>query len=431
MGVKEPTAKLQKLGLEVPAIYYPAVNIPMESWAVIACDQFTSESDYWRELSETIDKAPSTLRMVLPECYLGMYDVNTRIRQIHETMIKYQTDGILTDIGKGFVIVQRDTPYNSARTGLLAAIDLEEYDFRNPEGKLIRPSEQTVEDRIPPRKAVRDKALFELPHIMLLLNDPAGLFEKSLKEFETAEHRLYDFDLIKNSGHVDGYFIKRPDEIAKIISAIEQISGDNKNQDFLYAVGDGNHSLATAKAVWEDTKPSLDPMELESHPARFALVEIVNLYNSGMTFEPIHRALFNCNTETLKAFLKDRGAHILPDGEKPQKESHEEFGFLTNTASGNIYLPKNPEDIPSSVMQPLLDEFIESHPEVEIDYIHGREAMDRICAKDNTFGILMPGMRKDQFFDYIQANGPMPRKSFSLGEAEEKRFYIEARKIIP
>ena len=293
--------RLEEMGIRVPEILLPAAEYDMSRWAVIACDQYTSQQDYWEKVEELTKGAPSTLNLIYPECYLEETEPEKRIEKINSTMKQYLSGSVFTDPVSGFILVKRDIPGAKPRWGLVAALDLEQYDFSENSNSLIRATEGTILDRIPPRVKIRRNAVLELPHIMVLIDDP----EKTLIEPLTAElsvmEKVYDFDLMMGSGHLTGYRVNSEKHISMISEAVGNLSSKetlqrkyNSGNAFVFAMGDGNHSLATAKTIWENYKKenSGDP-ELMDHPSRWALVELVNIFSEGIQFEAIHRILFN------------------------------------------------------------------------------------------------------------------------------------------
>ena len=310
-----------KFGIAIPTLLLPISDIELKKWSVIACDQFTSEPEYWKQLSEFIGDSPSTLHMILPEVYLGKSDQELRIQKTKETMTKYLDNGYLAE-HNGFVLVERtiadkDDPTNTiTRNGLVLALDLEQYDFNPGSQSLIRATEGTIIDRLPPRIKIRKGASIELPHILVLIDDPENSVIEPLIRRKEEFEELYNFDLYADSGHVNGYLIHGEDDLSEIYNSFQHlaspeffntkysISTEDKGL-LLFAMGDGNHSLATAKSIWEDIKSEVGM----DHPARYALVEIENVHDNGLTFEPIHRILTGTtgNLETdLQAYYHDR-----------------------------------------------------------------------------------------------------------------------------
>ena len=351
-------------------------------------------------------------------------------------MKKYLDENIFDSPEKEFIYVERKTCYGRVRRGLVVAIDLETYEWKPFSKNLIRATEATIPERIPVRKEIRKDAPLELPHIMLLVNDPEHCLIEEVGIEAKKNPPVYDGDLMMNAGHISGWAIKSAETFGKISSALEKLKKQNSDSDgnsFLFAVGDGNHSLATAKAVWDECKNSDSP----DFNARYALVEIVNIYDSGLTFEPIHRVLFNCNASKLIYFLNEKLNGGLVEEvsenslEQNIKNSKADFGFIfkENEIQKYFRIKTRIQELAVSRLQPLLDEFISCNKEIEIDYIHGNEEVFRLGAQKNAVSILLPPIAKDSFFETISSRGPLPRKSFSMGEASEKRFYLECRKL--
>ncbi len=390
-----------------PKILLPIKSIDMKKWAVIACDQFTSEPEYWDELKSIVDNVPSTYHMILPEAYLES-NMNHNISRVNQMMHSYLRHNLFEE-HEGFILVERKTPFVKRRLGLVIAIDLEEYQYEpNKIGK-IRATEKTVPERIPPRVKIREKAPIELPHILVLVDDAKDLIVKDLYQNKKHYELLYDFDLNMNGGHIKGFKIN---DTKPIIERIEALS-----TDISLIVGDGNHSLASAKVCWENIKETLPKEEIIDHPARYALVEMISLYDEGLTFEPIHRVLFNVD-ETLISGLKS-----VLDGE-------EELTLIFKSKEEKISVPSNPFTT-IKIIQDYLDEYLRQHENAEIDFVHGLQNTKNVVAKNtNSIGITMPPLKRDMLLPYIREFGVLPRKSFSLGEAEEKRYYLEGKRIL-
>ncbi|MBR2337864.1 MAG: DUF1015 domain-containing protein [Clostridia bacterium] len=401
-------------GIASTDIYLPAAGIDLHKWAVVACDQFTSQPEYWHAVEATVGDASSTLRLIQPEVFLEQGD-NTA--KVNATMQQYLEDGTLVPaVRDGFVVVERSTPAGK-RLGLMAALDLECYDFTT--GTLLtRATEGTVADRLPPRVKIRQNAPLELPHVLVLIDDPDRTVIEPLFAAKCGEQPLYDVELMQDGGHLRGWAVE--DEPCKTSLAAALNALNTKANGFLYAVGDGNHSLATAKICWENVKATLSPAEQVTHPARYALVELENLHDEAILFEPIHRVLFHVDADDLlRGFSNYVAAQgmSLTDGEDIVFVDH--GGYSLANAAGML---------PVAVLQNFLDEYLKTHP-ATIDYIHGEQTVRDLCAAPDAVGILLTGIPKDGFFDGIRAGGHFPRKTFSMGEAPEKRYYMEARKI--
>lgn len=425
----------EQFGIRVPEILLPKEK-DLKTWCVVACDQYTQDFEYWKKAEEAAGNSPSTLHLILPEIFLSSSDKKERIEKIRLSMKKYLDENIFDPPEKEFIYVERKTCYGRIRKGLVAAIDLETYEWKPFSNSLIRATEATIAERIPVRKEIRKDAPLELPHIMLLVNDPNHCLVEEAGIEAKKNLPVYDGDLMLNSGHICGWAVKSKEAFEKIFSALEKLKKDNSDSNgnsFLFAVGDGNHSLATAKAVWDECKNSGSADE----NVRYALVEIVNIYDSGLTFEPIHRVLFDCNPAGLVSFLNERlGGEIIEEQDKNSLEqnvrnSRADFGFVftENDVQKYFRIKTEIQGLAVSCLQPLLDEFISGHAETKIDYIHGTDEVFRLGARKNAVAVLLPPIAKDSFFETISSRGPLPRKSFSMGEASEKRFYLECRKL--
>lgn len=400
-------------------------NVENEKWSVVACDQYTSEPEYWRAVEDYVKDAPSTLKITFPEIYLS--EPEGRIEKINRTMEKYIKENIFRPLPDSMIYVERSVGHGRVRRGIVGAIDLEDYDFKKGSSSLIRATEGTVLERIPPRVKIRENAPMELPHIMLLIDDP----EKTVIE-PIAEHPgklLYDFDLMQNSGHLTGYQLEREQQerVQKAIAALADPARFEKKYPgkpvLLFAVGDGNHSLATAKTCWESVKRTLTPEEQKSHPARFALAELVNLHDSSLEFEPIHRVVFGVDPEkllkALKAYYPDTsaadngGQHITCRYQKKAEE---------------LYIRNGKSSLPVGTLQVFLDEYLQKNGG-RVDYVHGADVVERLSDEPGNVGFFLPAMQKSDLFKTVILDGALPRKTFSMGEAWEKRFYYEAKMI--
>ena len=551
-------------GLKPDDIYLPAEGIDLRRWAVVACDQYTSQPEYWRRVEAYVGAHPSTLHIVQPE--IDLERAGARIPAIHRAMREYLSNGTLVRaVRNGFTLTERTTA-SGARLGLVAAVDLEEYDFTPGSGAMVRATEGTIRERIPPRLRIREGAPLECPHVMLLLDDPARTVIEPLHARLRETAPLCDFELMENGGRLRVWGVEG-NALAPVSDALSALW--ERSDGFLYAVGDGNHSLATAKARWDALKPALSPGEAQTHPARYALAEIVNLHSPALAFEPIHRVLFGADMEDLvsayRAHLASRGMKLTAveplssrasgtkpvepcssrasgtkpaepssscacgtkpaepssfpasgtkpaepssscacgmkpaepssscasgmkpvepssscvcgakpaepsssraggtkpaepsssracgtkpaepssfpaSGMKPAEPSSSACGMTpTDEAeltfvSGNArasYRVGNPENpLPVAVLQPFLDEYLHSHPAARIDYVHGAAAVESLCQTPHTTGVLLPAIDKSALFPAVRQGGALPRKTFSMGEPDEKRYYMECRKIL-
>lgn len=441
-----------KLGIKIPEVLLPQKEIDLFKWAVVACDQYTSEPDYWQRVAQVVGDAPSTFNLIFPEVYLGKGAEAERIARIHREMDRYLEQKVIGSPGAGFVYLERRTSHVKCRKGLIMAIDLERYDYNPGSKTLIRATEGTVLERIPPRVKIREGALLELPHILVLIDDPDCRVIEPLELEKEKFEQLYDTELMMNGGHVQGYLIRDGRILEEIyqglVNLIEPARFNQKYQTtcepvLLFAVGDGNHSLATAKAVWEKTKQH-SRVDLDKHPARYALVEVVNIHDPGLQFEPIHRVLFNVAAEDLfeamgvyfgeGQFNLERSADWgaieaqLAKGSNRTENRHR-IGFVDQEGYGVITIANPKSDLEVGTFQSFMDEWLAQHSEAEIDYIHGADVVRKLGSKPGNIGFFLPTLQKSALFKTVVHDGVLPRKSFSMGEAEEKRFYLECRRI--
>lgn len=386
-------------------------------WSVVACDQYTSQPDYWDEVKKVAGDEISTLNMIYPEIYLNEENGDKRIENINNTMKNYLDSGVFEEIKNSFIYVERTVAQGMVRKGLVGAIDLEMYDYEKDSKAYVRATEGTVIERIPPRVKIRKNAPLELPHIMLLIDDEKDLVFKSIEKGE----KVYDFDLMMKSGNIKGYKVAPTDEIADAFLNLK--NAQDKDNTLLFAVGDGNHSLATAKECWNLIKANLSEDEAKTHPARYALVEVVNIHDSSLEFEPIHRIVFNVNAdEMLNELMKFyQGANF--------ESGSQQFDIVINGISKTIYIKEPQFELAVGSLQNFLDAFVKNHPDAEIDYIHGSDVTIDLSKKENSVGFILSSMAKGDLFKSVRADGALPRKTFSMGEAFEKRFYLECRKI--
>ena len=403
-------SKLKNVGLSPAKILLPKENF--EKWAVVACDQYTSEPEYWERVKSFVGYSPSALNLILPEVYLENENLEDMQANTIEHMKRYLLNGVFQDEIGGMVYVERQVG-NGYRKGLVTCVDLEEYDYKKGSESLIRATEDTIEDRLPPRVAIRQKASLELPHVMLLIDDRENTIFPYIKENTTEEDTLYDFQLMEQGGHIKGYKVNEDiyDSLADKLEVLKQ-----KNNGFLFAVGDGNHSLATAKKCWELIKENLTDEEKEKHPARYALVEIVNLHDDTLIFESIHRLLENVEDDELNSIAQAIG---LGDDLLPYYRNGSQGMFLID-CTGRLCV---------AAVQEGLNKYINEHENVKIDYIHGDDTAQKLSLKENVITLILPAFDKNALFPTVIADGALPRKSFSMGHAHEKRFYLEARQI--
>jgi hypothetical protein len=403
-------------------------KVSPEKWAVVACDQYTSEPEYWEKAEKIVGDAPSTLKMILPEVYLSEKD--KRIPEINKTMKEYLTD-VLKEIPDAMVYVEREQSDGSVREGLLLAVDLECYDFKKGASSLIRATEATVMERIPPRVAIRRDATVELPHVMLLIDDPKKTVIEPLANM-TGGKVIYDTDLMLRGGHIKGTLIddKAKLEVEKKLDALicregmEERYKDASLAPVLFAVGDGNHSLATAKTIYEELKAKIGEEAAANSPARYALAEVVNIHSEALRFEPIYRVMFGVDRRDVVEKLKDY-ANGLQGNAEPQM-----IKYIFDGKSGEIEVKAPVRQLTVGTLQDFIDDYMAGKDGVEVDYIHGEASVEALSRKNGAIGFMFSGMGKDQLFKTVIFDGALPRKTFSMGHAEDKRYYLECRKIV-
>ena len=406
-----------KTGLVEKNILLPNTT-DMTCWACIACDQFTSQPEYWQKLENLVGGKPTTLDMILPEVYLED-NLDERIKKVNQNISKYLEKGAFKTLPKGFILTVRKTPFVERRIGLIGAIDLEEYAYSKKSDALIRSTEGTIEERIPPRLKIREKAQVEFPHVMVLFDDEKReITDKLYLERESFE-KVYDFELNMNGGHVEGYFIKDVERVKEMFSNLlcqeRLINKYGKVDNFAFAVGDGNHSLATAKTHWNVIKQNLTEEERKTHPARYALVEFVNVYDEGIYFEPIHRFVFGVDKKKFLQGLSkiDGGVMRVFDGEEVE------------IRRGENSLPEGITEVDAYIKN-----FIAENGG-NVDYVHGDEDVKNLVRENSdSVGILFEKLDKSLLFKYVSNNGAFPRKTFSMGEGIEKRYYLEGSMIV-
>ncbi|MBQ3548696.1 MAG: DUF1015 domain-containing protein [Oscillospiraceae bacterium] len=422
--------KFEKLG------FYPAdILMPkgqdMNKWAVVACDQFTSEPEYWQAVEEKVGADPSTLRLILPEAKLKDPNVESIISDINASMKKYLDDGIFETMGESLIYIERQQSDGRIRHGLIGMVDLDAYDFTPGSGALIRATEGTVLDRIPPRAKVRRNAPIELPHVMLLIDNPERTVIEPLTAAAAGMEKIYDFELMQNGGHIRGYKLSA-EQIDAVADALEGLTADSAMQEkygvsgvapLLFAVGDGNHSLATAKACYEEQKAGKTPEEYLALPARYALVEVVNNHDDALQFEPIHRVVFDIDREKfMEMFMA-----AYPNAYEGKGEGHV-IEFVWEGVDTFYTVPDPKVQLAVGTLQAVIDDYVKNVGG-EVDYIHGDDVTRELGAKAGNMGFLLPAMGKEQLFKTVMADGVLPRKTFSMGHAQDKRYYIEARAI--
>jgi len=383
----------------------------MTKWSLIACDQYTSEPEYWERAEALAGDSPSTLRLFLPEIYLDRS--KSAIPVINEKMREYTRD-VLIEHKNTMIYVKRTIPDGRVREGIVGAVDLEAYDYRNGSDAPVRATEQTVIERIPPRVEIRRDAEIELPHIMMLCDDAEDKLFSYLRENEQRYKTAYDFTLMQGAGEIKGFFL---DE--KSADAASDFIEKKRACGLCLCVGDGNHSLASAKALYEEIKAQIGESAAAEHPARFALCEIVNIHSEALDFEPIHRLIADCDTEDLLSYIKASS--------KNTSDAHT-LRYVTADGEGIITLDRTSAGISVDPLQKILDEYLSTH-RGSIDYIHGDDSLIKLSRKDGAIGIFCEPISKQGLFDAVKDGGSLPRKTFSMGVAKEKRHYLEARKI--
>ncbi|MGE4454119.1 MAG: DUF1015 domain-containing protein [Sphaerochaeta sp.] len=430
---------LQKVALRRADIMIPKTTVDLEKWAVVACDQYTSEPEYWEQVEKQVQDNPSTLNLIYPEVYLEEAHPEKRIETINATMKQYVDRELFTVYKDAFFLVNRTTPKGQkGRWGLLVSLDLEAYDYAPESRSLIRATEGTILSRIPPRKEIRKNAPLELPHIMVLINDEKRSVIEPLAHKRDQLPLAYETNLMAGGGKLKAWVVDKDEDMLRIASALESIlktlPADNP---LLYAMGDGNHSLATAKSCWMDIKQGLSPEEMEDHPARYALVELENIYDEALAFEPIHRVLFNLDRSTFEQELSKVcnrfTVNQVADLESLDKAINRDDGLQTfglcDTEGYLLYSLVGPSaSIAAGTLQLIIDSLL-CQEKASVDYIHGKEVTSNLGRKDGNIGLILPEVSKTTFFDSIIKDNALPRKTFSMGEANEKRYYMEARKI--
>lgn len=403
-------------------------NADMTKWSVVACDQYTSEPDYWKDVENIVGESPSTLNLTLPEIYLEESDVEERIKKINQNMEELVNMDFFNEYSDSMIYLERTQEDGKVREGLMGIVDLEDYSYEKGSQTLIRATEKTVIERIPPRVKVRENALLELPHIMILIDDEKKNIIESLKNKVTESDIVYDFDLMKNGGHIKGYLLNNEtmDEVDERLKCLadkdyfEYKYGVKDKGILLFAMGDGNHSLATAKACYENLKKEIGEKALSSK-SRYALVELVNLHSDALEFEAINRVIFNTDKDKLLNSLKEYYT-INKEG------NGQEFRVVTDSIDEAWYIENPKSNIAVGSIQMFLDDYLKDNVG-KIDYIHGEDVTKSLASKDNNVGFIFDAMAKEDLFKTVILDGALPRKTFSMGHANDKRYYLEARKI--
>ena len=404
-------------------------NTDMSKWAVVACDQYTSEPEYWADVEKLTNGAKSAFNLILPEVYLEDKDVENRIEKIHDNMDNYIRENTFKEYKNSMIYVERIQSDGKMRAGIVGMIDLEEYDYSKGSTSAVRATEATVVERIPPRIKVRRGAAIELPHIMILIDDDKKTVVEPLENKKADFEKVYDFDLMKKGGHISGYVIDKNSQ-EQITSALESLGdidafnkkyGLNETNPLIYAMGDGNHSLATAKEFYEEQKRLNPDKDMSNEACRYALVEIVNLHSPALEFEAIHRIVMGIDREKLLA-------EMLVSLDLTEDKSQQKITIVQNGNKKELYIHKPTSKLTVGSLQNFLDEYIKENGG-KIDYIHGESVVAELSKDNNSIGFLLPDMAKSELFPTVICDGALPRKTFSMGHAEDKRFYVEARKI--
>lgn len=407
-------------------ILVPKKSVDMNKWSVIACDQYTSEPEYWKQTSKIVGQNYSSLNLILPEIYLEDENVKEKIENIHKNMDKYLSDDIFDEYKNSMIYVERIQSNGILRAGIVGMIDLEEYDFSKGSTSQVRATEATVIERIPPRIKVRDGALLELPHIMILIDDENNTVIEPFANLKSEMKELYNFELMQEGGKISGYLIDEQ-KCSEIIRSLDMLGSPEKfsrkygcSDVLLYAMGDGNHSLATAKEFYEQQRNNPEK-DFSNHPARYALAEIVNLHSPALQFEAIHRIITDTDTDML---IKTMNNEL----QISEKQSEQSFMYIVNGKEHTAYIHNQTSNLTVGSLQKFLDSYLTENSG-KIDYIHGKDTVKKLANQKNSIGFILPDMSKSQLFPSVIKDGALPRKTFSMGHAQDKRYYIECRKI--
>lgn len=398
-------------------------NVEWEKWAVIACDQFTSDPAYWLRVRQTAGDAPSAINLILPEADLEHVDEKKAVDLINSTMERYLCEGVFQEYPGSYIYVERTLQDGSVRPGLLGAVDLEAYNYHQGSTSPIRATEMTVLERIPPRQRVRKDASIELPHVLMLCDDDQKQLIEPIAAIKDSLTKLYDFELMEQGGRICGWLLNGEaaedfdHRLASFADGVDQKYADLSGASVLLAVGDGNHSLATAKSCYETLKAENPGKDLSGHPARYSLVELQNIHDASLVFAPIHRIITDVDARKLVA---DLACICAEDGYAVQ--------WLIGDEKETIYLDRSKGELAVAVLQDFLDRWLAENPG-KIDYIHGDDELAELASRENAVGFLLPAMEKHQLFRGVISGGSLPRKTFSMGHAREKRYYLEGRKI--
>ena len=432
--------KFDDIGLLVPDILLPKASTDMSQWAVVACDQYSSQPEYWQEVYEQIHNKASTGHVIFPEAWLHQGKDNEIITGIRSSMQDYLQQGVLQEHPASLLRCERTLRNGKVRRGVMVALDLEHYSYEAGTETLIRATEGTIVNRLPPRIKIREQAPLEFPHIMVLIDDPQASVVEPL--FAQVAEPAYDFELMQNSGHIRGDIIQDESIIRNFADNLSQLASTDtftqkygasaEQKPLLYAMGDGNHSFATAKAIWETMKAEQGFEAVAEHPARYALVELVNLYDTSLEFEAIHRVVFDIDAEKLlTAFLdhyREQQAEIRST-ESVIKPGAQVIPFALHGKAGELIINKPQHQLAAGTLQLFIDHYLTQHSQASVDYIHGEDTTRELGTRTGNIGFLLPAINKSELFKTVIFDGALPRKTFSMGDAEDKRFYLEGRKI--
>ena len=429
---------MKKTSCFLPAhILLPSREIPLEQWGCVACDQFTSDRSYWEKAAALVGDGPSALQIVLPEVYLTSADLARRIDRIHKTMNQY-AQSVLTRSVDGFIYVERTEQSGRIRQGLVGRVDLEAYSYQRGRLPEVRPSENTVGGRLPPRLAVGRGACLETPHVMMLADDPEQTLIEPIAARKDSLRKVYEGELMLGGGHIAGWAVEEPALIEQIVSALDALGSqeafDRKypavrgSKPLTLAVGDGNHSLATAKAYWEELKKTLPPEQQKTHPARWCLAEVCNIHSEAIEIEPVHRVLYNATLESVLLSLATWSSENMA-GLCFGAGSEQHFRLVSPRDESELSFETPTAPLTVGTVDEFIEYHLEHHPECSVDYVHDGPAVRALC-KEGAVGLLMPPFEKSDLFKGVVMGGVLPRKTFSMGHAEEKRYYIECRRIV-
>ena len=442
--------RFDDVGVLVPKIYLPANDVDLNRWSVIACDQYLSQPEYWDDVTEYVGSNPSTFHMILPEAYLDDTNLDDKTKEVSNIMSDYLEHGFLEEQKEGFILLKRVDSLGKIRKGLIVALDLERYDFRPDSKELIRTTEGTYMDKVHPRVKIRQEAKLELPHILVLIDDPKNTVIEPL--FDMDVEKIYDFNLMFNGGRLTGYMVSKEKEINHVIRNLRGLLnpkefneryGLKNEKPFLYAMGDGNHSFATAQAVWNKVKENAKDEDVSNHPARWALVELINVQDPGLGVEPIHRTITGVDKkdffEKMEKFFTGKNIKFTNEPLISLDEVEKVLSEVKNSTSMNltyifegkfgvVKLYDSVYDMEVEALEDFLEEYLENS-DSKLSFIHGEDVVTKLGEDDGVIGFYSPKLSKDHIFKRILTRGPYHRKSISMGHANDKRYYMECRKI--